>query len=148
MKALLNKRSVLFILLLLLIAGRFLSPLLAPDSTPPSTGEQEAISRLYADRQSNVQVTGSGTVVKILADDLKGSRHQKMIVRVSSDQTVLIAHNIDLAPRVAGLREGDRIQFHGEYEWNDKGGVIHWTHKDPRQQHQDGWLKHEGRIYQ
>ena len=145
-----KNRSILFILLLLLIAGRFLAPYLSTDGIPSGTDrqEQETISRLYADRQSDVQVSGSGTVVKILPDDLQGSRHQKMIVSLSSGQTVLIAHNIDLAQRVADLEEGDRIEFHGEYEWNDKGGVVHWTHRDPRRRHPDGWLKHDGRIYQ
>ncbi|EEZ38985.1 hypothetical protein VDA_000130 [Photobacterium damselae subsp. damselae CIP 102761] len=33
------------------------------------------------------------------------------------------------------------MQFYGEYEWNHQGGVIHWTHKDPKQKHPDGWLK-------
>lgn len=103
---------------------------------------------MFSEQKSNVQVTGRGTVVKVLPDDLKGSKHQKMILRVSSGQTVLIAHNIDLAPRIPNLKKGDRIQFHGEYEWNEKGGVVHWTHRDPAQRHPDGWLKHDGKIYQ
>jgi hypothetical protein len=102
----------------------------------------------YENRQSNIPVEGSGVVVKILPDDLQGSRHQRFILRLSSGQTVLIAHNIDLAPRVAALREGDTVEFRGEYEWNSKGGVVHWTHHDPDGRHQAGWLKHNGSIYQ
>ncbi len=64
-----------------------------------------------------------------------------------SGQTVLFAHNIDLAPRLNGLKVGDRVEFHGEYEWNAKGGVIHWTHRDPLGRHEPGWLKHNGRRY-
>jgi hypothetical protein len=92
-------------------------------------------------------VSGSGKVVKLLADDNRGSRHQKFIVRIDHDLTVLIAHNIDLAPRVKGLRKGDTISFYGEYEWNKKGGVVHWTHHDPAKHHPDGWIQFNGKKY-
>ena len=106
------------------------------------------IAEAFANRTSDIQVRGSGSVIRILSDDNDGSRHQRFIVQLASGQTLLIAHNIDLAPRVAGLAEGDRIEFFGEYEWNDEGGVIHWTHKDPQGRHVAGWIKHRGVTYQ
>ena len=106
------------------------------------------IKRAYKQEQSNLQIQGSGVVVKVLRDDLKGSRHQKFILQVAPGLTVLVAHNIDLAARIEGLKKGDRVEFNGEYEWSSKGGVIHWTHKDPRGYHASGWLKHNGRTYQ
>ncbi len=83
-----------------------------------------------------------------MSDDNDGSRHQRFILRLGSGQSLLIAHNIDIAPRVATLRTGDTVSFYGEYEWNDKGGVIHWTHRDPQGQHAAGWLEHNGQRYQ
>ena len=115
--------------------------------TEQSSAEDQLLSA-YENRQSNLPVEGSGVVVKILPDDLQGSRHQRFILRLSSGQTVLIVHNIDLAPRVPALREGDRVEFRGEYEWNSKGGVIHWTHHDPNGRHVPGWLKYNGKTYQ
>lgn len=108
---------------------------------------ESSVSSAYQTRTSNVQVRSIGTVIKILADDNKGSRHQKFIVKLASGQTVLIAHNIDLARRINSINIGDSIEFYGEYEWNAKGGIVHWTHHDPAGRHKDGWLKHNGVLY-
>ena len=106
-----------------------------------------SVSSAYQTKTSNVQVRSIGTVIKILADDNKGSRHQKFIVKLASGQTVLIAHNIDLARRINSINIGDSIEFYGKYEWNTKGGIVHWTHHDPAGRHKDGWLKHNGVLY-
>ena len=108
---------------------------------------ENALNNAYENRRSNIQVQDTGVVVKILPDDLAGSRHQRFILTMSDGQTVLIAHNIDLAPRINGLRTGDVVAFYGEYEWNKKGGVIHWTHHDPNGRHIGGWLEHDGKKY-
>ncbi|MHA2714255.1 DUF3465 domain-containing protein [Vibrio owensii] len=108
----------------------------------------QVLMQAYQSQQSDVQVRGSGVVIRVLRDDNVGSRHQKFILKLESRQTLLVAHNIDLAPRVANLNVGDRIEFNGEYEWNSKGGVLHWTHHDPQGRHEGGWLKHNGRTYQ
>ena len=106
------------------------------------------LKQAYENNQSDIQVRGSGTVYRILPDDNNGSRHQKFILRLASKQTLLVAHNIDLAPRIPNLKRGDRVEFYGEYEWNNKGGVMHWTHRDPRNNHAHGWLKHQGEVYE
>lgn len=107
-----------------------------------------SLNEAYKNHQSNVQVQDSGIVIRILNDDNQGSRHQKFILKLSTGITILIAHNIDLAPRINLISKGDTVQFYGEYEWNKKGGVVHWTHKDPNGHHVDGWLKHKGKTYQ
>jgi len=90
----------------------------------------------------------SGRVERLLADDRDGSAHQRFIIATGSGVTLLIAHNIDLAPRLDGLKVGDTVEVHGEYEWNDKGGLIHWTHKDPGGNHSPGYIEWRGRRYQ
>ena len=112
---------------------------------PASTGE---IERLFADGRSDEMVEDEGRVIAVLPDDNHGSRHQRLIVELASGHTVLIAHNIDLAPRIRDVRKGDRLRFRGEFEWNDRGGVIHWTHHDPAGRHPGGWLRHDGETYE
>ena len=107
----------------------------------------DPIGRAFASRASDVQVEGEGKVIRVLADDLDDSRHQRFIVQLASGQTLLITHNIDIAPRIAGLRVGDSVSFNGEYVWNEKGGVIHWTHHDPQGRHVAGWVIHDGKTY-
>ncbi|MEO0835475.1 MAG: DUF3465 domain-containing protein [Cyanobacteria bacterium J06642_3] len=102
----------------------------------------------FKNRQSDFQIQSQGMVTKLLTDDLEGSQHQRFILTLDSGQTLLIAHNIDIAPRVKDLKEGDRLSFYGEYEWNDLGGIIHWTHHDPHCNHPDGWIEHQGQRYE
>lgn len=106
------------------------------------------IQQAFDRHQSNVQVQSVGRVKAVLADDNEGSRHQKFILGLENGLTVLVAHNIDLAPRIKNIQKGDTVEFYGEYEYTEKGGVIHWTHHDPQNRHVGGWLKHEGEIYQ
>lgn len=101
----------------------------------------------FNNRQSDLQIQYKGLVSKVLPDDNKGSRHQRFIMKFNT-LSILVAHNIDLAPKIIGLKAGDSIEFYGEYEWNPKGGIIHWTHHDPAGRHIDGWLKHQGKTYQ
>lgn len=102
----------------------------------------------FQGQRSGAPMGGDGEVVRVLADDNVGSRHQRFILRLDSGQTLLIAHNIDIAPRIETLKTGDRVAFYGQFEANQEGGVIHWTHHDPEGHHGSGWLKHNGTVYQ
>ncbi len=113
-----------------------------------SVQQTTSIEQAFQQQQSDIQVEVTGTVLKLLSDDMEGSRHQRFIIKLVSGQTILIAHNIDLAPRVNQLNINDEVAIYGEYEWNNKGGVLHWTHHDPAKRHIDGWIKHHGKTYQ
>ncbi len=112
------------------------------DAAPVSQIEQ-----LHQERRSGVMVEAVGNVAKLLPDDVEGARHQRFIVRLASGHTLLISHNIDLAPRLDSLKLGDEVRFRGQYEWNARGGVVHWTHRDPRGETAGGWLQYAGRTY-
>jgi len=122
-----------------------------PTSSSQATlqkSSDQLLREAFENRRNSFQVEGQGTVISILQDDLEGSRHQRFIIRLDSGQTLLVAHNIDLAPRINSLQVGDSVMFYGEYEYKPEGGVIHWTHHDPDGSHVGGWLKHNGRTYQ
>ena len=136
-----------FIVFLLYVALNRYGP--GPLSTLVSGNSSDQIlARAFTAQTSGHQVEGVGEVIRILPDDNDGNRHQRFVVRLASGQTLLVAHNVDLAPRITGLNLGDSVLFNGEYEWNSQGGVIHWTHRDPDGRHTDGWIKRGGQTYQ
>jgi len=104
-------------------------------------------SRSFSQPANGTIVEVRGTVERLLGDDNEGSRHQRFIIRVDEGRTLLVSHNIDVAPRVDALDVGDVVDVKGEYEWNDRGGLVHWTHHDPAGRHESGWIRHAGREY-
>lgn len=120
----------------------------APAQGNSAPASQDSLAAAISRRAKDVWIEGQGEVVKVLPDDNEGSRHQRFLVRVSGGGTVLIAHNIDLAPRVGPLAAGMPVTFRGEYVWNDRGGVVHWTHHDPQGRHAGGWIRSGGRIFE
>ena len=120
-----------------------------PRATPaPSLSDNAAIARAFANHARDIRVDGSGSVSRVLSDDNQGERHQRFLVLLPTGQSILIVHNIEIAPRVDNLRVGDEIEFEGEYVWNERGGLVHWTHHDPSRRHRPGWVKHAGHVYQ
>jgi hypothetical protein len=141
------KRIVYVLVIVVAYAAyeRFLIPDLPTSSAQPISAQPSQAGERW---HSGQQVQGSGMVIRILADDNDGDRHQRFVLETSSGRTLLVAHNIDLAPRIASLSTGDTVAFYGVYETNSQGGVIHWTHHDPQGRHVPGWLEHNGQRYQ
>jgi hypothetical protein len=117
---------------------------------PASTDSGPRLARLYAGHARDVWVECSGTVERVLEDDRDPPRHERFVLRVPGDDagTILVAHNIDLAPRVP-LHAGDTVTLRGEYEWNPQGGVIHETHHATSARGAPGgWVRFAGTTYQ
>ena len=98
---------------------------------------EELVSRQI----SHIQVKGEGVVTAILNDDLAGRKHQRFILELALYKTIIVLNNIDIFPRLEPLEVGDRVEFYGEYVWNRHGGVLHWTHNDPKGVHGNGYVK-------
>ena len=124
----------------------------AKESSPKTSDEKArtadaTIAELVRERKSKVVVDGvRARVIKLFRDDTVGSKHQLFLVKLKTGNTLKISHNIDLAPRVP-VKVGDEVEIRGQFEWNEKGGVLHWTHHDPRGRRPGGWIRHEDKVY-
>jgi len=116
----------------------------APSGVPG--GGEDAIEAAFKARRSKVWVESEGVVSRLLPDDRRPPRHQQFLLRLPSGRTLKVAHNVDQAPKLP-LRVGDPLRFRGRYEYDPRGGVLHWTHRDRRHRDRGGWLEHGGRIY-
>jgi len=104
------------------------------------------VKRTFVQSDTGTWIEAAGLVRRLISDDNDGARHQRFILDLRNGQTVLIAHNIDLAERVpVGL--GDRIRFRGMYEWNEQGGLVHWTHHDPLGIEDGGYIRYRSKTY-
>ncbi len=121
-----------------------------PAATQKADDGVDFVRQQFNAQRSKVWVTTQGEVAHILPDDNYEPRHQQFLLELAPDLTVKVAHNIDDAPYVTGLKKGDRIKLQGRYEWNEKGGVIHFTHKAdrPTRSKPGGWIEYRGKRYQ
>lgn len=142
---LISRRVLPLLVVLGLLAWLYYDPG-APVDTTGSGSVSGEVESAFTARRSGQWVEASGRVARLLADDDEGSRHQRFILELGSGHTLLVSHNIDLARRLP-LARSDRVLLRGRYEWNERGGVVHWTHRDPDGRLQGGWILHEGVRY-
>lgn len=125
------------------------SPAAEPEATEPKRDDTKLIEQCFRAMRSDVQVQFDAEVVHLLPDDTRGSKHQLFLADLSNGMTLKISHNIDIAPYIKTLKKGDTVRVHGDYVYNDKGGVVHWTHRNTRGgSHPGGWIIHEGKKYE
>lgn len=63
----------------------------------------QILEAAFHDQAHDLQVEGSGTVIRILSDDNDGSRHQRFILRLNSGQTLLGASDRHAVERRPGF---------------------------------------------
>lgn len=114
---------------------------------PADSAAVDSLLAAQRAQRDGVWVEGELEVVRLLADDEKGSRHQRFLARPAGGDTLLVAHNIDLAPR-APVAVGGRLRARGRFEWDGRGGgILHWTHRDPDGDIPGGYLEVAGERY-
>ena len=120
----------------------------AATAGPATTPDNAAVASAFAGHRSNLEVTASGAVEQLLSDETSETgTHQRFILRLEGvTQTLLITNNVSIGRRVPVV-VGDAIVVHGEYVWNDQGGLVHFTHHDPQRSHEGGWIERQGVRY-
>ena len=103
-------KTVLAVLAVIFVSCASHDPATEPSATPH---DDSPIGRAFASGYNRRTSRRRGYGVRVLPDDADGSRHQRFIVQLASGQTLLITHNIDVAPRIAGLKVGDSVGFNG-----------------------------------
>lgn len=115
------------------------------ESTYPA-GQQELIAAQESNRGVNFVEVKDVKVVRLLKDDLFGSKHQKWVVQLANGREVAAVYNIDVTPRIP-LKVGDLISMGGQYIYDRGGGLIHWLHEDRRARRPNGYVELNGVRY-
>jgi hypothetical protein len=109
-----------------------------------------AVCDAYRSGRSHVEVVADGTVTRLLgiAPGVV-SPHEGFLMRLRSgcDTIVRVEVNTDLAGTFP-IARGEAVTVKGEYEYYPLGGVIHWTHHDPRGRHEGGFIEIGGKTYE
>jgi hypothetical protein len=116
----------------------------------PEQPDNARICRAYAAQEQHLEVLASGSVVALLGERAGPSgEHEGFLMRLDGGCDILlrVEMNTDLAGPVP-LRPHEHIEVKGEYETDATGGVIHWTHRDPRGRHIAGYILAAGKSYQ
>lgn len=114
----------------------------------PSQPDDAAIVQAQAAQAQKVELTVTAPVLKLLREENYREPHQRFLLSLSNGTTVLVANDLKYGTYVPNLRPGALLRLHGEYIWNEKGGVLHWTHLSDEPRHESGYIDYNGWRYQ
>jgi hypothetical protein len=110
----------------------------------------EQICSLYSSGSSGVEVIGQGTVLAVLGTQNGPSgEHEGFLLKLNEqcDLLLRVETNVDITGPVP-VQAGEIVTVKGQFEDDPSGGVIHWTHHDPRGRHVGGYVDIGGKLYQ
>ena len=111
--------------------------------------DDAALCAAYSAGRSHVEVVADGTVTRVFGvQPGRVSPHEGFLFRLASgcDVVVRVEVNTDFTGSIP-LAAGERVTVKGEYEYYPLGGVVHWTHRDPRGRHEGGYVDAGGHVY-
>ncbi len=116
---------------------------------PTQSPNDRALCAAYSSARSHVEVVADGSVTRLLGvQPGRTSPHEGFLLQLGSgcNLVVRVEANTDFTGPIP-LTRGQRVLVKGEYEYYPLGGVIHWTHRDPRGRHEGGYIATDGRTY-
>ncbi|MGC1379893.1 MAG: DUF3465 domain-containing protein [Candidatus Baltobacteraceae bacterium] len=116
---------------------------------PAQTPDDHAVCDAYSAQRSHVEVVADGTVTRVLGMQAgRVSPHEGFLLRLASGCSLIVRveANTDFTGAIP-LAAGQHVAVKGEYEYYPLGGVIHWTHRDPRARHEGGYIDAGGHLY-
>ena len=111
--------------------------------------DDAAVCAAYDGGRSHVEVVADGTITQLLGvQQGRASPHEGFLFRLASGCAIVVRVevNTDFTGSVP-LATGQHVLVKGEYEYYSRGGVIHWTHHDPRGRHENGYIDANGTMY-
>jgi len=120
-------------------------------SAPPPNDGNAAIYNAWLTQHSHLEVTASGVIARDLGtrSGVSGT-HEGFLLHLSGASgrglTVRVEANVDFTGLMP-IAAGEPVVVRGEYEFDSRGGVIHWTHRDPRGRHPDGYIQIQNKRY-
>lgn len=117
----------------------------------PGADGNGAVYAAWSEHRSHLEVTAAGSVSRVLGIRAgRSGSHEGFLLHLSGagrGLTVRVEDNVDLTGPVP-LAPGEAVSVRGEYLYDPRGGLIHWTHRDPRGRHADGYVEAGGKRYQ
>lgn len=130
--------------------GAALTAVLAAGCVTTQPADDRAVCAAYSATRSGVEVVADGAVTRVLGvAPGRVSPHEGFLLRLASgcNLTVRVEANTDFTGPIP-LTRGQHATVKGEYEYYPLGGVIHWTHRDPRSRHEGGYIETGGNLYE
>lgn len=114
--------------------------------------DNAAVYSAWSAHRSHLELTATGSVARDLGTRRGPSgNHEGFLVHLSGagghGLTIRVEANVDITGPIP-IAEGAPVRVRGEYIYDPRGGLVHWTHRDPRMRHEAGFVEIGGHTYQ